>query len=402
MATKSMILGAVAVVGVGALLFWAFRADPVPVDLAPVERGELMQTINADGKTRIRDVFEISAPITGRTLRSPVEIGDEVKAGHTVVAVVQPVAPTLLDDRSRRQAEAAVAEAEAALQVAISRVRQAEEDLSYAQSQYARAAELVDRGVATLTRLEDATQIRAIKDAALEAAYSSRAMAEGALARARAALIAPNPEEANIGPCCIELHAPADGVVLSIASISERPVTMGAPLLSIGRPDDLEIVADFLSSDAVRVAPGARAFIERWGGDQPLEAVLRKIEPSARTKVSALGIEEQRVDLIFDLVSDPATRPGLGDGFAVFVRVVAWRNADTLHVPISALFRNGADWYVFREVDGRAARTAVTLGHRNRVAAEILNGLEEADVVVTHPSDKVVDGVSIVDRAALE
>jgi HlyD family secretion protein len=215
-------------------------------------------------------------------------------------------------------------------------------------------------------------------------------------------LIEPNLDEPGNGTCCIEMHAPADGVVLAVESISERPVTMGLPLLTIGRPADLEIVADLLSSDAVLVAPGAHAVVERWGGAQPLEAVLRKIEPAATTKVSALGIEEQRVNAVFDLLSPYAERPGLGDGFAVFLRIEQWRAQDVLQVPLSALFRTGADWSVFTVQDGHARRVPVTVGHRNNEVAQVLSGLEAGARVITHPSDRVQDGTGIVDRAELE
>jgi HlyD family secretion protein len=402
MKAKTLIVGALAVVGIGGLVAWGFRPQPVPVDLAVVTRGEMTLTVNADGKTRIRDVYEVASPITGRARRSPVAVGDRVIAGKTVVAVVQPVASALLDTRSRASAEAAVAEAEAALRVTMSQVSEAQEDLTHATSQYARTAELVSRGVATRSRLEDATQRRAIKEATLEAARSSQAMANGALARARAALIEPDLENAGNGACCVELHAPTDGVVLSLASISERPVTIGTPLLTLGNPHDLEIVADLLSSDAVRIAPGSRAIVERWGGDRPLEAILRKIEPSARTKVSALGIEEQRVDVVFDVLSPPSERAGLGDGFAVFLRVVEWRGANVVQVPLSALFRNNGDWYVFGAEDGVSGRVAVTIGRRNSHAAQVLSGLDAGDKVITHPNDRVQDAAEIVDRAELE
>ncbi|MDJ0826377.1 MAG: HlyD family efflux transporter periplasmic adaptor subunit [Rhodobacter sp.] len=404
MKARTVIVGGIAVIGLGALIAWGFRPDPVPVDLAEVTRGPMQITVDADGKTRIRDLFEVASPIAGRALRSPVSVGDRVIAGKTVVAVVQPAPPPLLDARARVQAEAAVVEAEAALRVAMSQVVQAEEDLSHAASQYARIATLVERGVASVTQLEDATQVRAIKEAALDAARSSQSMAEGALARAEALLIEPDPEDELAGEvCCVELHAPTDGVVLEIASVSERPVAMGTPLVTIGKPDNLEIVADLLSSDAVRVAAGSRAVVERWGGPQPLEAILRKIEPSARTKVSALGIEEQRVDVVFDLISPPQTRPGLGDGFSVYLRVVEWQADDQLQIPLSAPFRDDGDWFVFRVTgEGLAERVGVELGRRNGRVAQVLTGIAEGDRVVTHPSDRVADGVEIVDRKTLE
>ena len=402
MKVKTLIVGGLALAGLGALVYWGFRPDPVPVDLAEITKGEMTITVNADGKTRIREVYEVSSPITGRTERSPVAVGDRVVGGKTVVAVVRPVTSELLDARSRSQAEAAVAEAEAALQVAISQVHQATEELAYAKSQYDRTAALVQRGVSTLTALEDATQLRDIKEATLQSAISSQSMAEGALARAQAVLIPPNAEGNTNGSCCITLHAPSDGVVLSIADISERPVVMGAPLLTIGQPDNLEIVADLLSADAVRVAAGSRAIVERWGGDTPLEAILRQIEPSARSKVSALGIEEQRVDVVFDLLSPPSARAGLGDGFAVFLRIVEWRGQNETQVPLSALFRSNGDWYAFRVQDGVAQRVKLTIGRRNSETAQVLSGLKPGDRVITHPSDRVQDGVEIVDRAALE
>jgi HlyD family secretion protein len=198
----------------------------------------------------------------------------------------------------------------------------------------------------------------------------------------------------------VHLTAPADGVVLDLGVVSERPVVAGDLLLSIGDPVDLEIVADLLSSDAVRLEPGSRAIVERWGGPHALEARLRRIEPAARTKVSALGIEEQRVDAIFDLVSPVGERPGLGHGFSVFLRIVEWEAEDVLQVPLSALFRDGDAWAVFVAEGGRARLQPVEPGRRNDMAAEIEAGLETGDRVIVHPGDAVADGAAIAERAA--
>ena len=399
---RSLILGAFALAVVGALAWVALRTDPVPVDLAEVTRGPLAVTVEADGQTRIREIYEVAAPMAGIALRAPVRVGDATVAGETVVAVVEPVAPALLDARSRQQAEAAVVEAEAAMSVAESQVRQAEEDLSYAESQRDRAQTLLERGVATTTQLEDATQRVILREAALDAARASLRLAEGTLARAEAALIEPTdrtgPRE---GDCCIEIRAPVTGRVLSVPVVSERPVLPGATLATLGAPEDLEIVADLLSSDAVRLSPGARAEVDRWGGPEPLEARLLRIEPSARTKVSALGIEEQRVDAVFEIVSPPEARAGLGDGFSVFLRIVEWETEDTVQVPLSALWRSGEAWAVFVVEDGVAARREVEIGRRNARAAQVLEGLVPGEVVVTHPSDEVAAGVRVVDRASL-
>ena len=399
---RTIILSVLGIAIVGALAWVAVRQDPVPVDLASVGRGPLRVTIDADGQTRIREVYEIASPIAGIALRSPVRVGDATVAGETLVAVVEPVAPALLDARSRQQAEAAVQEAQAARAVAESRVRQAEEDLNYARSQFDRAQTLVERGVATTTQLEDATQRVAVSEAALDAARSNLRLAEGSLARAEAALIEPtDPSVERAEDCCVRLIAPIDGRVLSVPVISERPVLPGATLATIGAPEDLEIVADLLSSDAVRLEPGAPALVERWGGPDALDARLVRIEPSARTKVSALGIEEQRVDAIFEIVSPPEDRKGLGDGFSVFLRIVEWQTDDTVQVPLSALWRSGEDWAVFVVEDGEAKRRTVEIGRRNAREAQVLAGLEPGEVVVTHPSDEVTAGTAIVDRASL-
>lgn len=399
---RSIVLAALGLAIVGALLYIAFRTDPVPVDVAVIDRGPIRVTVDADGKTRIREVYEIAAPITGTALRSPVRVGDPVTAGETVVAIVEPAAPALLDTRSRQQAEAAVREAEAARQVAASQLRQAEEDLSYARSQFERAQTLVARGVASVTQLEDANQQMAIREAALEAAQSNLAMTEGAVERARAALIEPSDTAQPDGAdCCVQIRAPIDGRVLDIPVVSERPVAAGTTLLTVGQPDNLEIVADLLSSDAVRLAPGALATVERWGGPDPLEARLVSIEPAARTKVSALGIEEQRVDAVFELVSPAEARAGLGDGFSVFLRITEWQTDDAIRVPLSALWRRDGDWAVFVVEDDVARVRTVEIGRRNSSEAQLLSGLEPGETVITHPSDAIVEGTPIVDRRTL-
>lgn len=400
--TRNILLLGFAGIVVGGLAWVSFRTEPVPVDLHEVTRGDMRLTVNADGETRIRDIYEVAAPIAGTAKRSPVEVGDMVIAGETVVAVVEPIAPSLLDERSRIQAQAAVREADAGVHLAESQLKQAVEDLSYSQSQFDRVQALVTRGVESITRLEDVTQQLAVKQAAHEAAVSNVDMAKSSLERAQAALIDPTSEEAGGGAsCCVPITAPISGTVLDVGTISARPVDVGTRLLSIGQRDDLEIVADLLSSDALRLTVGAEAEVDRWGGPDPLAARLREVEPSAYTKVSALGIEEQRVDVRFDLLSPVEARPGLGDGYAVFLRIVEWQGADVVRLPVSALFRLGDGWAVF-VVDGGAAHlTPVTIGHRNGITAEVLSGVEPGARVITHPSDDIADGVPVVERNTL-
>lgn len=395
---RHYIIGLVGAGVLGGLAWLSFRTDPVPVDLADIARGPMLVTVNADGETRIKDVFEVAAPISGTARRAPVEVGDPVVAGETVVAVVEPAAPGFLDSRSREQAEAAVNEARAALTLAEAQFRQSEEELHYAQTQHGRARTLTERGVSSQTSLEDASQILSIRLAAREAARSNVAMATSALARARAALIEPGASAGSRDRCCVTLKAPITGTVLSVDIVSEGPVAAGTRLVTLGQTGDLEIVADLLSADSVGLKPGARAIVERWGGPDPLEAALRRLEPSAHTKVSALGIEEQRVDAVFDILSPPAARAGLGDRYAVYLRIVTWEGQDVMRVPLPALFRHDGGWAVFRAEGGRARLTPVTLGHRNGSTAEVTEGLSPGDRVILHPSDGIADGTAIIER----
>ncbi|MGP1356777.1 efflux RND transporter periplasmic adaptor subunit [Roseicyclus sp.] len=399
--TRTLGLGLAGAVLIGGLAWVAFREDPVPVDLVEVTARPMQVTIDADGRTRIVDLYEVASPIAGTARRAPVAVGDPVTAGETVVARVEPGSPSLLDARSRAQAEASVAEAEAALDVARSELRRMEEEEEFARLQYDRTRTLVERGVATVTQMETVAQQLAVAEAAVAAARSRLAMSEGALGRAEAALVGPGVDDVAEEECCVVLRAPADGVVLSIAQISEHPVQAGAPLVTVGDPQDLEIVADLLSSDAVRIGPGTRAIVERWGGPDPLEAVLRRIEPAAETRVSSLGIEEQRVDAIFSIETPAGARPGLGHGFSVFLRIVEWEGPEVVQVPLGALFRRGGDWAVFVVEDGIARERLVEVGRRGQRTAQITGGLAPGDVIVTHPSDAVQDGVAIVDRATL-
>ena len=396
----------IGLVGIGAavmlgLAYISFREDPVPVDLHYVARAPLQVTINADGVTRVRDIYAVASPISGTALRSPVAVGDRVVSGETVVAVVQPMTPSLLDSRSQAQAEAAVNEARAALHVAETDLARAQNDQALAQSQFNRTQTLVERDVASLTRLEDAAQRLALANAEVEAAQARIAMANSTLVREQSMLQVPTASARANSSCCMELRAPADGVVLSVASESERPVVTGDPLVTIGDPTELELVADLLSTDAVRIAPGARAMVDRWGGAALLEAELDRISPSARTKVSALGIEEQRVDAVFNITSPLADRRALGDGFAVFVRIIEWEDDDALNVPLSALFKRDGVWSVFVVEDEIVREQAVTLGRRNAQFAQILDGLIEGDAVIMHPNDTISAGQRTVLRSAL-
>ncbi|RME16473.1 MAG: HlyD family efflux transporter periplasmic adaptor subunit [Alphaproteobacteria bacterium] len=402
---RTVLFGVLVAAGIGAAGYEMTRPELVPVDLAEIVRGPIEVTINGDGMTRIRDVYEVFAPVTGMVQRSPVEVGDAVTAGETVVARIAPGEPAFLDERARAQAEAAVAQAEAALSLAEANTRAAEADLANAQRQFDRIYALHERGSASDAQLDEAEVALDLAAAKFDSARATERMRKSELDAAKAVLIAPDPGKQGTdaaGECCMSLRAPITGKVLAVDNMSARMVSAGARLLTIGPPNDLEITVDLLSTDAVRLAPGAPAHVERWGGEGQLEARVREIEPAAFTKVSALGIEEQRVRVLLDFVTPPEARPSLGHNFRVYLRIVEWQGSDEVLVPIGALFREGSDWAVFVVEDGRAVRHKVEIGRRNTEVAQVLGGLTPGDRVITHPSERVSDGTLVVDRESID
>ncbi|RVT86518.1 efflux RND transporter periplasmic adaptor subunit [Rhodobacteraceae bacterium CCMM004] len=387
-------IGAAILIALGVV---AFRTEPEPVDLATLARGELIGLVRADGTARVSNVYQITAPVTGTVSRISLQIGDPVVAGKTILASVEPADTPILDARSRAQAEAALEEARAALAAADAEVAAAEEELSYAQAQHDRVLKLLDRGLTTLVAVEASARAVHTAEAGAEAARSRRAMADGALHRAEATLAEPVPG----GSCCRPLVSPIDGIVLDIEEASRRPVAAGAPLMAVGNATDLEIVADLLSSDAVQLPPEATAHVTRWGGPTPLAAQLKRVDPVARTDISALGIEEQRVDAVFDLLTPPEERAGLGHGYGVVLEIEIWRVDDAVILPLSATFRRDGDWTVFVEQDGRARVRTVDIGRMGQTKAEVLGGLDIGERVILHPNDRIADGVGVVARSDL-
>jgi HlyD family secretion protein len=385
---------------VGGLVF-AFWPEPVPVDLAPVSSGPMMVTIEEEGQTRVRDVYEVSAPLSGRIDRINVKPGDIVIAGETVLAMMQEAEPAFLDLRSRRRAEAAVEAAQAAYTLAEADRRRVLAELDFARSEWERAVVLAERGTISGASLDRAELALKSKEAASGTAEASVAMRLSELDTARAELIDPASsgfDQPGGATCCVEVFAPVNGRVLRLLRESAGVVTSGVPLVEIGDPGDLEIVVDLLSGDAVRVAVEADVMIEDWGGEGALSGVVTRVEPYGFTKVSALGIEEQRVNVVIDLTDPPALWQGLGHGFRVQVRIIEWQSDTVARIPASALFRRGGDWAVFAAIDGKASLRKVSLGHINSDQAEILGGVDENEYVVMHPSDKVTDGARIVQR----
>ena len=384
------VLTIVAVVGgLIALVLWP---SSIPVDVAAVSRGPLVVTVNEEGRTRVRERYVVSAPVTGRVQRIELEPGDAVRKGD-VVAVVRAETAALLDARARAEAEAAVA----AAQAAVGRARADEERLrtalTQAQRELARTRTLVGGGALApqeLERRED--DVKTAREAVAAASFSVRA-AQSDLQRAEAHLASPRPD-APAGRV-VTVAAPIAGTVLRRLRESESIVPAGEPLLEIGNPADLEVVADLLSTDAVRVRSGTRAIVERWGGEQQLDARVRRVEPAGFTKISALGVEEQRVNVVLDFLDAADAWKALGDAYRVEVAIVLWEARDVLRVPTAALFREGNDWAVYTIEGNRARRAALTLGHQTAQAAEVTSGLQEGQRVVVHPPDTLADGARI-------
>ena len=380
---------AVVVVGLVAV---ALRPGTETVDLATVARGPLQVTVDDEGRTRVHDRFVVSAPVAGRVLRLALEPGDRVKRGD-VIARLRPEMAPLLDARARAEAEAAINTAKAVLGGARAEEAQSAAALAHAQRERKRSGDLSAEGLISTQELEarDA-EARLLTDAAKAATFAVEA-AEADLHRAEARL-APAPIRLSGAP--IDVRSPSTGVVLRRLRESESTVPAGDPLLEIGDFSRLEIVVDLLSSDAARVTPGARATVEQPGAS-PLTAKVQRIEPAGFTKVSALGVEEQRVNVIVEL--DGAAGTGtLGDAYRVDVRIVVWETASTLVVPATALFREGDRWATFTIADGRARRTAVEIGHRGGRQVEVLGGLAAGAQVVLHPGDRIADGVRVAER----
>jgi HlyD family secretion protein len=397
--TTNRILSVLIMLAVASALAYAFVPKPVPVDLAHVTRGPMMQTVDEDGQTRTRERYTVSSPLAGSLQRITLKAGDVVHAGKTVLAVVTPADPQFLDARAKAEAEARVRTAEAAKQRAVPILERARSQDAFARKERDRIRDLARTGVLSPQELDSAENAARIAIEELRAAEYAVQIAAFELEQAQAALLRTQPG-APIAPDAarMEIASPIDGRVLRVLQESATVVQPGTALLEVGDPSDLEIVVDVLSTDAVRIEPGARMIIEHWGGHQPLSARVRHIEPSAFMKISALGVEEQRVNVIGDFITPPHERATLGDAYRVEAKILTWETADALKIPAGALFRHGANWAVFVANETRARLSVVTIGHINSHEAECLGGIEDGTRVILHPSDSIHDGIRIQTR----
>lgn len=374
-------------------LVWSFWPRAVPVEVARVTRGPLRVEVSDEGRTRVREVYQVSAPVAGRLLRIEGHAGDAVVGGKTVVAHLMPSVPAFLDVRSRAQAETAVQSASAMRDLAATFEKRMTAELAFAVADLRRARQLATSGAISRANLERAELAHNVAVAQLATARAALRAKAFDLESAKALLIDPTAPQAP--RASIPLRAPVSGRILRVLQESESVIGAGAPILQIGDPQKLEIAVPLISEEAVKVREGASATITDWGGPGILRAHVRRIEPSGFTKVSALGVEEQRVNILLDFADPPDRRAAISDGFRVIAHIVVWEKPDAVRVPASALFRNGAGWAVFAVRGARAVLTPVTVGRSSDSASEIIRGLGVGDQVIIHPSDRVHDGVKI-------
>jgi HlyD family secretion protein len=372
-------------------VWMALAPDVIEVETVTVARGPMRVTVDEEGETRLRRRFVVSAPVSGRVLRIESRPGDTVKAG-AVVAVIQPAAPMPLDARTQQSGEARISAADAAAARARAEQQRLAVDQKQAEADAARAKSLFDSGYGSREIFEQAeARVRSLREAVTAAASATRA-AEFEVAAAKAALIS---RGEAAGGRAVTVTAPISGLILKRMQESEVVVPVGAPLVELGNLDDLEVVSDLLSTDAVKVKAGTAVEIDRWGGSGVLTGRVQRVEPAGFMKISALGVEEQCVNVVIDFVDPREKRASLGDGFRVEVRIVVWEKGDAVTVPTSSLFRSAGEWSAF-VIDGEVIRLRpVRIGQRNEQVAEVLEGLAPGDRVVAYPGESLADGVKV-------
>lgn len=384
-----------AFLGLIVLIGYGLRPRPIEVELGEIKRGPLTVHVVEEGKTRIRNRYVVAAPVSGQMKRVTLRAGDSVKAGE-VITTIEPTLAPLLDPRSKAQAEARVKVAEAAKMHAEQSLTMARTAEKFALSNWTRVQALNERGSISVTDRENAERDAAMRQQEVRGAEFALKVADFELQQAKAALV--QIESPDTAGAIIEVSAPVSGRVLRVQQESSVVITPGTAIVEIGDPADIEIEAEILSRDAIAIKPKSSVLIEQWGGDAPLRAEVRLVEPAAFTKVSALGVEEQRVLVRSDLLNPPEAATLLGDRYRVEVKIAIWHSDDVMLVPAGALFREGSEWKTFIFRDGKARTTTVEVGHTDGRMSEVLKGITLGDQVLLHPPDTVKDGVEVVKR----
>lgn len=393
---KSRWLIVIAVVAaVLTMIAYGFLPRPIAVDVAKVSRGSLTITVEEEGKTRVKDRFVISAPISGYMRRVMLDAGDFVKRGQ-VVAELEPLRSAVLDPRSRAAAEAEVSSAEASLKATEENAHARAADAEYARENRDRIKSLYARGYVSKDAMEQAESEARRSQANLLSAEAAVKAAQSIVDKARTALL--YAAEGPSGGKTVPIRSPVQGRVLKLQRESEGVVNSGDPLIDVGNPENLEVKVEVLSADAVRIRPGTPVLFERWGGDSPLMGKVNVIEPGGFTKVSSLGVEEQRTLVIADITSLPEEWQRLGDNYRVDASFIIWEGKDVLQIPAGAIFRQGNDWAVFVFRNKKAELRRVQIGHRNGLTAEVVSGLAGGEMVITHPDESIRDGSRVKPR----
>ncbi|MEZ4601061.1 MAG: HlyD family efflux transporter periplasmic adaptor subunit [Syntrophotaleaceae bacterium] len=374
--------------------------NPIPVETAKVRRGPLTVSVLEEGKTRIRHRYVISPPVSGYLQRVPLRAGAPIRAGETVLATIEAEQSGFLDPRARAEAEARVEAAEANRKLRRAEVERARIALDLGRKEFARADELRREGIISVQEWDAAENRLNILTRERNAAEFALRVAEFELDQARARLVqlqSPEPGSSKV----LRIVAPINGFVLNVFEENARVVAPGTPIMEVGDPRDLEAEIELLSSDAVAVVPGAEVAIEQWGGEQSLRGRVTLVEKGGFTKISALGVEEQRVKVRVEFLENPPPGRELGDRYRVEARIATWQGKDVLQVPAGALFRRGGDWMTFVVEGGKARLRKVDIAHSNGIDAEVVSGLSEGEEVIVYPPDSLTDGAA-VDFAELE
>ena len=382
-----------------AFLFWP---RPVITEISALDRSSFRMTISEEGKTRVHDIYVLSAPVTGHLRRIDSDVGDAVEMSQTIVAEIEPIDPTFLDPRSEAQAKADIDTANSSVQLAQAEVKQAEAELEFASSELNRMRELRVNGSVSQRELDNARRTFKTSRAALATAQAALQMRSFEHERMKAELLSPATTQNQRGRCqCLNIMAPVSGRILKIIHQSEGVVSAGTPLVEIGDPADIEIVIELLSSDAVKVEPGQLVEIRNWGGEGLLSGRVNRIEPVGFKKISALGIEEQRVNVIVDLQDSYERWSRLGHAYQLDVDIILYEGTDVLNVPVTALFRDGQNWVIYVVKEGIVEKRTLEVGRQNAFKAEILSGLSEGEKYVVYPNNLIKDGVKVEARQAI-
>ncbi|MCW9028070.1 MAG: HlyD family efflux transporter periplasmic adaptor subunit [Kangiella sp.] len=379
------------------LLAYGLWPRAIEVETVKVTKGQFYEVVSEVGETKVKHVYQVSAPITGYLRRVELEVGDPVIANETVVAEIEPLRSQPLDPRSERQAVAELSAAQSALEMTQAKLRQVQNELSFAKSDLERADSLYKDQAISEREFDTAKKIYQSLQQELQATQATLQLRQAELERVKALLDTSLAE--FLPKCeCSQVLAPATGVVLTRYRQSASVINAAQPIMDIGDPNELEVKVELISTEAVRVSQGQKVRMEGWGGDTVLEGIVRQVEPMAYKKVTALGIEEQRVNIYIDFASPPEQWQKLGHGYQLDVDIILADKPNSLIVPVIAMVREGTQWVAFAIEDGVATKRTLEIGAINGLEAEVLTGVSEGEVLIYNPSEEIEDGLSVTPR----